>query len=342
MISAVQIKLDRLKSSLIDPQSAMFENVTFVDDSYICGYVNSKNRMGGYSGKARFKSDGLDTLIEQDAGNEPIPGSDTFNQDSERYFGIIRGNLKIEEDCLSSHAMRFVKIDGQRVTDVSSQTAALKPTSAASASNAASVPQTQNIQQTTTAAVDDQPPARAETEGDSSKKGLMPPADDVSDICEAKVKIGVPAIENSESFLESGSVYPGLTQYWSTPDGIDKFCFHGGYCYPGHVKTATGLAEVMKPQKCTLDLARGDPTGGEGTLHYFHLKRAEVPASALKLNDLMSRLEDRGMCNACASNAADAYLKLQRRRAASSCSASLVANPRPSRKRLTVRFATDK
>lgn len=44
-----------VKNVLIDPNSAMFSDVKEgVSANYVCGFVNSKNRMGGYVGSSPF------------------------------------------------------------------------------------------------------------------------------------------------------------------------------------------------------------------------------------------------------------------------------------------------
>lgn len=43
-----------VKSYLIDPDSAKFSEVEKGKSNSVCGYVNSKNRMGGYVGKTPF------------------------------------------------------------------------------------------------------------------------------------------------------------------------------------------------------------------------------------------------------------------------------------------------
>lgn len=59
-----------IKDALIDPNSAEFKNVYFVlaanRVSFACGEVNSKNRLGGYTGYKRFITAGLKeyTFIE--------------------------------------------------------------------------------------------------------------------------------------------------------------------------------------------------------------------------------------------------------------------------------------
>ena len=51
---------------LIDPDSAQFRDLVKVDDgAYVCGEVNSKNRMGGYTGFTEF-------MYETEAGKATI------------------------------------------------------------------------------------------------------------------------------------------------------------------------------------------------------------------------------------------------------------------------------
>lgn len=54
-----------VRVSLIDPESARFRSIQARPD-VICGQVNAKNRMGGYTGFTRFIAyrNGADTLFE--------------------------------------------------------------------------------------------------------------------------------------------------------------------------------------------------------------------------------------------------------------------------------------
>ena len=46
---------ESVKSNLIDPNSAIFEKLTAgADEKVVCGYVNSKNKFGGYVGRKIF------------------------------------------------------------------------------------------------------------------------------------------------------------------------------------------------------------------------------------------------------------------------------------------------
>ncbi|WP_164119120.1 hypothetical protein [Sphingorhabdus sp. Alg239-R122] len=48
---------DAVKEQLIDPESAIFDEMNWTG-SHICGFVNSRNRMGGYVGWTAFVYDG--------------------------------------------------------------------------------------------------------------------------------------------------------------------------------------------------------------------------------------------------------------------------------------------
>jgi hypothetical protein len=43
-----------IQAGLLDPGSATFDGVRVVDGHYVCGWVNAKNRFGGYVGSKRF------------------------------------------------------------------------------------------------------------------------------------------------------------------------------------------------------------------------------------------------------------------------------------------------
>jgi curved DNA-binding protein CbpA len=45
---------DAVRNALIDPDSAKFKNVVVRDRGVVCGEMNAKNKMGGYSGYTKF------------------------------------------------------------------------------------------------------------------------------------------------------------------------------------------------------------------------------------------------------------------------------------------------
>nr|WP_314529356.1 hypothetical protein [uncultured Brevundimonas sp.] len=58
---------ESVTSEMIDPASVVFTDVT-ADGSSACGWVNGRNRFGGYAGKQRFVwTDGGSTQFESDA-----------------------------------------------------------------------------------------------------------------------------------------------------------------------------------------------------------------------------------------------------------------------------------
>jgi len=50
----VQQKVSEFRMQLIDPNSAVVNEITLYEDGTLCGKVNSKNRMGGYVGFTEF------------------------------------------------------------------------------------------------------------------------------------------------------------------------------------------------------------------------------------------------------------------------------------------------
>jgi hypothetical protein len=43
-----------VRAMLNDPESAQFTDLRVLENGTVCGYVNAKNRFGGYTGKAPF------------------------------------------------------------------------------------------------------------------------------------------------------------------------------------------------------------------------------------------------------------------------------------------------
>ena len=127
-----------------------------------------------------------------------------------------------------------------------------------------------------------------------------------ADICKAVASHDVPAVEAPDSVLRKGEIDTAITQY-----RIDKktklasFCSHGGYCYP-----AAGL----KLLNCKIG-AKDDYDDPDETFYSVDVIRSKVPAAQLRYEDLDNRLLSMGLCSACASIAADTYLK----RPASAC-----------------------
>lgn len=60
---------DAVKELLIDPESAQFSNVES-KNGVTCGFVNSRNRMGGYVGKTPFMVENGTARLASDADVE--------------------------------------------------------------------------------------------------------------------------------------------------------------------------------------------------------------------------------------------------------------------------------
>lgn len=120
-----------------------------------------------------------------------------------------------------------------------------------------------------------------------------------ADICKAIALRDVPAVEAPDTILKKGDLDTAITQYRVSKTGRASFCSHGGYCYP-----AAGL----KLLNCKVG-AKGDFDDPDDVFYEVDVIRSKVPPALLRYDDLDNKLLSMGMCSACASNAADTYLK---------------------------------
>ena len=67
-LPAIEVAQQRVVAILRDPDSAKF-GTTFVSSSAVCGIVNAKNSMGGYSGMRRFIASPDRIMIESADGS---------------------------------------------------------------------------------------------------------------------------------------------------------------------------------------------------------------------------------------------------------------------------------
>jgi hypothetical protein len=64
-----------VKNELVDPDSAVFKDVVIYRQNGVpiaCGLVNSKNRMGGYSGFTPFTANPVNALVYQERYSEAM------------------------------------------------------------------------------------------------------------------------------------------------------------------------------------------------------------------------------------------------------------------------------
>lgn len=57
--SAIEAAKKSVLSRLNDPESARFGKIVYRSNSYVCGYVNAKNQLGGYVGEREFMAVGI-------------------------------------------------------------------------------------------------------------------------------------------------------------------------------------------------------------------------------------------------------------------------------------------
>ncbi|MCD9096160.1 hypothetical protein [Luteimonas fraxinea] len=113
-----------VRSALIDPHSAVFSDLIIhrgqtgqrnTQPVVVCGYVNSRNRMGGMSGKAKFVSH--HTLIHEfesySVGNvsieNPMERDETVFSDSRREMRTLFEKVYWDPHCEPSRAPADIK-----------------------------------------------------------------------------------------------------------------------------------------------------------------------------------------------------------------------------------------
>ena len=141
-----------------------------------------------------------------------------------------------------------------------------------------------------------------------------------ADICKAMVIRDIRAIENPESIAKRGETIGAITQYRvSRKSGQAVFCSHGGYCYP---------ANGQRLLNCKIGKESGynDPKDDE-IFYSVDVVRSKNSAAALRYDDLDNRLLDMGLCSACASTAANAYLYKPQSHCAKAVRLALEGNP---------------
>jgi hypothetical protein len=139
-----------------------------------------------------------------------------------------------------------------------------------------------------------------------------------ADICEAVAIRDVPAVEAADSIIKKGEKDTAITQYRvSKSTGKAVFCSHGGYCYP---------ADGLRLLNCKVG-AKDNYDDPDDTYYSVDVIRSKVPATTLRYDDLDNRLLQMGMCSACASNAANEYLRHPGSRCGRTVKSAIEGNP---------------
>ena len=146
--------------------------------------------------------------------------------------------------------------------------------------------------------------------------GVIPTS--AADICKAVALRDVPAVEDPSSILRKGEQDGAITQYRvNRKTGKSSFCSHGGYCYPAY---------SLELLNCKVG-AKDEYNDPEDVFYSVDVVRTKVPAALLRYDDLDNRLLDMGLCNACASSAADTYIRRPRSKCGRIVGAALEGNP---------------
>lgn len=131
-----------------------------------------------------------------------------------------------------------------------------------------------------------------------------------ADICRAIALHDVPSIEDPSSFLKRGDIDTAITQYRvDKKSGQTSFCSHGGYCYPAAISQNGQTVEFLQLINCTI--GEEDTSFPDDDYRYFSVDvvRSKNPSVTLEYDDLDNMLIQLGLCNACASNVAEMFVK---------------------------------
>jgi hypothetical protein len=147
-----------------------------------------------------------------------------------------------------------------------------------------------------------------------------------ADLCRAIALRDVAAIESPDSVLARGEYDEAITVYSVNKlTGMTYFCSHGGYCYPTHVRIKGKRVEALRLINCKIGTV-GTPDGDEVT-YSVDVVRSKNSKDALQFDDLDNRLIELGLCNACAGNVAEMYLKHPSSQCAQLTKQALEGNP---------------
>jgi hypothetical protein len=148
-----------------------------------------------------------------------------------------------------------------------------------------------------------------------------------ADICEAVALRDVPAKDNPESILKRGEIDGAVTQYRvNKKTGESVFCSHGGYCYPTHITENGKQVEALRLTNCRVG-ARDSYNDPDDVFYSIDVIREAIAPEALKVNDIDNRLQEIGVCSACAGDDAYLYVKAPASRCAAVVKEALEGNP---------------
>jgi hypothetical protein len=133
-------------------------------------------------------------------------------------------------------------------------------------------------------------------------------ADAEIDLCQATVLSDVQAVEAPASVLKRGSVYKAISQYnINKKTGTATMCSHGGLCYPAQIIEGGKEVETLRLTNCKI--GKSDYQDDDEIFYGLVLDRSKVAPGELRRMDIDDKLLQLGLCNACADNATELYLK---------------------------------
>ena len=147
------------------------------------------------------------------------------------------------------------------------------------------------------------------------------------DICKAKVLERITPNGSASYVLEPGEVIDGISQYvLDKKSGLEFFCIHGGVCHPRFLKQENKSVEALRLINCKIGAEVWYDDENEIT-YRVDVVRSRNSSFVLKFDDLENRLLGLGLCNACADNVAQYYIKRPRSRCAILAGRALEGNP---------------
>jgi hypothetical protein len=158
-----------------------------------------------------------------------------------------------------------------------------------------------------------------------------------ADSCDAVALMNVPDWGDGDpadargNVLNKGEVDDVITEYLvNKKTGNAVFCSHGGYCYPRYLTVDGQRVEALRLDNCKIGAVETGFTGvGDDNITYdVEIDRSKASASTLKYDDLDNALLALGMCNSCADNAADIYLKHPQSRCGATVAEALAGDKR--------------
>lgn len=159
-----------------------------------------------------------------------------------------------------------------------------------------------------------------------------PPALAESDLCQATALIDINSwLGDSRTgppdiVLHKGDTYDAISVYEEDPQtGVGMFCVHGGVCLDRYQVRNGVKVEALRLQNCSIrKVEHPQPNGYEFELV---LDRSKVSPATLRYNDIDDRLLQLGMCNVCADNAADEYIRHPQSTCSQVVKSALEGNP---------------